>query len=222
MAMPNPVVSVIIPVFNREEFLPRALTSLQNQDFQDFEAIIVDDGSTEGSTLVGLTVAEKDPRFRVLILKNSGPATARNSALPFVRSPYITFLDSDDEYEPTHLSHRLAYIKQHPAVDIVHGGHKVIGSNLVPDRHNPSKLISTDECVLGATIFCKRKAFEALGGFRNLPYAEDADFIERAAKDYRIDKVSEPTYIYHREGTDSITHRASHLPAPSLSPLSYY
>ena len=76
-----PFISVIIPVYNAQEFLPGALESIETQDFADWEVILVDDGSTDGSPALCDSYAQRDPRFRVIHQENAGTSAARNTAL---------------------------------------------------------------------------------------------------------------------------------------------
>ncbi len=95
-----PKISVIIPVYNVEKYLDRCLTSLINQTFTDFEVLLVDDGSTDGSGVICDAWAEKDSRFRVFHQENAGQAVARNRMLDVADGEYIAFLDSDDYIHP--------------------------------------------------------------------------------------------------------------------------
>ena len=95
-----PRISVIIPVFNVEAFLPRCLDSLLAQSFPDWEAVCVDDGSTDGSGAILDDYAARDPRFRVIHKANGGVSAARNTALPLLGGEYTLMMDSDDFLHP--------------------------------------------------------------------------------------------------------------------------
>lgn len=95
-----PAISVIVPCYNTQQFLPRCLESLQRQSFQDWEAICVDDGSTDGTSALLDSYAEKDKRFVVLHKHNEGVSIARNKALELAQGAYILFVDSDDFLHP--------------------------------------------------------------------------------------------------------------------------
>ena len=95
-----PRISVIIPVFNVEAFLPRCLDSLLAQSFPDWEAVCVDDGSTDGSGAILDDYAARDPRFRVIHKANGGVSAARNTALPLLGGEYTLLMDSDDFLHP--------------------------------------------------------------------------------------------------------------------------
>ena len=91
--------SVIVPVYNVEAYLPCCLQSLQKQTLKDMEVILVDDGSTDGSSVIAERFAESDPRFRYFRKENGGLSDARNFGLPYAEGDYIAFLDSDDWVE---------------------------------------------------------------------------------------------------------------------------
>lgn len=93
-------ISIIIPVYNVEAYLPRCLDSLLNQTFQDWEALCVDDGSTDGSAAILDTYAARDPRFHVVHKTNGGVSAARNTALPLISGEYTLMMDADDFLHP--------------------------------------------------------------------------------------------------------------------------
>ena len=98
-------VSVIIPVYNVEKYLDWCLESLEAQTFGDFEAICVNDGSTDSSREILSRWEAKDSRFRVIDKENGGPSAARNLGIRSATSEYIFSLDSDDRFHPTALEH---------------------------------------------------------------------------------------------------------------------
>ena len=114
----TPAISVVLPVHNRETTIAEAVRSVLCQQFQDFELIVVDDGSTDRSAEV---VGElDDPRLRVIRLsKNAGGNVARNRGIEAARAPLIAFLDSDDSYLPHKLGFTTHYFADHPDVDVL-------------------------------------------------------------------------------------------------------
>ena len=95
-----PAVSIVMPVYQAEAHLAETLESVAAQTFRDFEALCVDDGSSDLSGKILDGFAEKDPRFRVFHRTNSGPGASRNFALEQATAKYVIFLDSDDLFEP--------------------------------------------------------------------------------------------------------------------------
>lgn len=94
----NPKISVIIPVFNSEKYLEKALESILFQTFNDFEIICIDDGSTDNSLKICYKEAEKDTRIKVICQGNKGVSFARNKGIKAAKGDYIIFLDADDYY----------------------------------------------------------------------------------------------------------------------------
>lgn len=115
MSISKPAISVIVPVYNVEKYLDQCLTSLLEQTFTDFEAILVDDGSTDSSYQICKKYAEKDKRFTAYEKENGGASTARNVGLKNAEGEYIFFLDSDDWLEPNTLETMITTAKKENA-----------------------------------------------------------------------------------------------------------
>lgn len=101
--MNSPLISIIVPVYNVERYLPKCLDSIQAQTFTDFEAVLVDDGSTDGSGRICDEYATKDKRFKVIHKENGGVSSARNKGLEECRGQWCCFVDSDDWLDPAYL-----------------------------------------------------------------------------------------------------------------------
>ena len=108
----EPLISVIIPVYNVEASLHLALDSLLNQTFRDWEAVCVDDGSIDGSGACLDEYAGRDSRIKVIHKENGGVSSARNCGLKLARAPYITMLDADDYFEPSALEQLYLCMKE--------------------------------------------------------------------------------------------------------------
>ncbi len=100
MTKKSPLVSVIIPVYNCEDFLQRCLDSVFAQTFQDFELITINDGSKDGSLGILRANAKKRENMQVIDQKNSGQGFARNMAVDMAKGEYVLFVDADDFIEP--------------------------------------------------------------------------------------------------------------------------
>lgn len=136
-----PRMSVVMAVFNRERMVMRAIESILAQDFEDFEFVIVDDGSRDRTAEVIASVA--DPRIRFVSLPaNGGIAIARNTGLAMARGEFIVTMDSDDVARPNRLREQYAYLRRHDDVDIVGSWvTKVQGGRRTPLQHNPQDAI---------------------------------------------------------------------------------
>lgn len=115
----KPVISIIIPVYNVEKFLPQCLDSIICQTYKDFEVIMVDDGSPDGSGIICDAYAEKDNRFLVIHKQNAGVSAARNTGIEVARGEWISFIDSDDFVEPDYLE--AFHLKDNDADLIIQG-----------------------------------------------------------------------------------------------------
>jgi glycosyltransferase involved in cell wall biosynthesis len=109
-------VSVVIPLYNKARHVRRAINSVLNQTFQDFEVIVVDDGSTDGGGEVVRQMA--DPRIRLIVQDNAGVSAARNRGILEAKSDLIAFLDADDEWLPCFLETVLGLRARHPGAGI--------------------------------------------------------------------------------------------------------
>lgn len=109
-----PKVSVIVPVYKVEKYLPECIESILAQTFTDFELILVDDGSPDNSGKICDDYASRDPRIRVFHKENGGVSSARNLGIKNAQSDYIAFLDSDDWWKPEFLEKMLALAQKYP------------------------------------------------------------------------------------------------------------
>ena len=101
--MENPKVSILVPIYNVEKYLPRCIESVLSQDFKAYELILVDDGSPDQCPQICDEYAKKDTRIKVIHKKNGGLADARNVALDVMTGEYVVCVDSDDYISPTHI-----------------------------------------------------------------------------------------------------------------------
>lgn len=205
--MKPPFFSVIMTTYNRAALLHRALTSLFAQTEQDWEAILIDDGSTDNTRAHIDSFLKDSDKITYIYQENTGFITAKNRGIQRAKGAYITFLDSDDQYAPRHLERRKTFLLQNPEIDLLRGGVEIIGNAYVPDAKNPGKKIHLSECAISGSFFIKREAVLDLEGFQAKPLKTDADFLRRAvAANLQIRKIEAPkTYIYHRDTGSSIT-----------------
>jgi glycosyltransferase involved in cell wall biosynthesis len=201
----SPVVSIIIPAYNRAEKLERAIQSILNQTYKNWELIVVDDGSLDESYKIVKNFVIEHEKIRYAFHKNRGVTLTMNVGMKMSIGKYITFLGSDDEYKPEHLALRVEYLDKNPTIDLLHGGAEIIGERFVKDKNDLTKMIDLNDCILGGTLFGKSEIFQKINGFRDKSYSGESDLIERAEKICKIEKVNFPTYIYYRDDPNSIT-----------------
>ncbi len=117
----SPTVSIVLPTYNRARFLPQAFASIRSQTFQDWDLIVVDDGSTDDTCEVVAALGRSVPQpVRYLRQENAGPAAARNAGVDRASGKYVAFYDSDDRWWPEHLADCVTALEANPDVDWVY------------------------------------------------------------------------------------------------------
>ena len=195
-------VSVIIPTYNREKTILRALQSVLEQTYTNIEVLVIDDGSTDGTA--DIINGVDDDRVKYIVLeKNGGPSNARNVGVQIAEGEWIAFQDSDDCWHADKLEVQMAYAKEHPEYAMIYCMYNAIlesGVQLViPPKPwfgvMEGKMVSTllQRNMIGApTVVAKREAFLEAGGFDTSYNAlEDWDFAIRFALQYEIGFVKE-------------------------------
>lgn len=202
----QPFFSIILTTFNRAHLLERAVASVIAQQFENWELLIIDDGSQDHTRDLVLPYVLRDRRITYHAQQNHGTAYSRNAGIRYSQGDYITFLDSDDEYLPDHLATRHQLLESDPSIDLLHGGIEVIGEEYVADKYDPTKKIAISDCVVGGTFFINRTLIEKAGLFDDtILYSDDSAFFERAVvRGANIVKTSIPTYRYYRTEADSL------------------
>jgi hypothetical protein len=186
--MSKHLVSVIIPCYRAAATLQVAVRSVLEQSFQDFEIIIVDDGSTDDSLCVAAALADGDPRISVIAQVNAGPAAARNHGIAQAHGIFIGFLDADDSWAIDHLASHMAHFAATPDCGVSFARIAFCDAALVPGGRTSAYLAClklTD--VLGENAICttsnivaRAGLFVELGGFdRRLTHGEDQEWIAR-------------------------------------------
>ena len=181
----SPLVSVIIPVFNGQETICRAIDSVLAQSYREHEIIVVDDGSTDSSISLLWNYGSK---IRLVEQKHAGNSTARNQGLKLARGEYVAFLDADDFWVQEKLAIQVEILGRHPSVGLTFGNLEVVdkqgeklGFTMVPShlRYAPSwqDLLLKGPVILASTVLARREIVRKVGGF-------DADlFISRGYED---------------------------------------
>ena len=203
-------IDIILCTYNRAHLIKNAILSVRAQTYSQWRLLIIDDGSTDQTAEVIKQFQSEDIRIEYYKIKHSGLSRARNAGIQKAAARFVTFIDSDDEYNPDHLMLRVEYFVQHPDIDLVHGGVKLIGEKedfYVVDVFDEKKLIHIQDCCVGSTLFGKLEVFKSLQGFKIVAYSAESDFLERAQKRYNIAKVAFPTYRYNLMQGDRICKR---------------
>ena len=205
-----PLVSVIMPTFNRLQFLPAALASLFDQSYPHWELIVADDGS-EAATRGYLQSLSVHPRVRLLWLPHSGrPAVARNAALRVARGDLVAFLDSDDLWLPEKLARQIASLREHPrrlwsytAFALVNaaGEPQPQRASTAPGGSILERMLRNEIIIMPSSVVVTRAVLERLGAFdEELVMSEDEELWLRLAVESEIDGIDEPLTLIRRHG----------------------
>ncbi len=199
--MSLPLISVIIPTYNRAAYLAEAIASVTSQTWSPLELIVVNDGSTDetAATLAGLVAKPQPVSLRILCQDNAGPGAARNAGVAVARGEFLAFLDSDDLWLPDKLSRQMAVLQERPETDAVYGhGMQFLSPELsVAER---TRFAHLDGRVLPAPIapslLIRRGAFARVGPFDPaLRIGVDMDWYSRLCElPLGVVMLAEPVY----------------------------
>ncbi len=174
----NPLVSVIVPVYNMEQYLGETIESILKTDYHPFEVIIVDDGSKDNSFAVAQSYAKKDNRVKAFTQPNSGTCTTRNKAITLANGEYILPVDGDDMISADFISLAINEFKNNDKVKVVCPKAEFFGDrqgawNLPPFSLN---LLARKNIISACALF-KKSDWESVGGYcAEIIYREDWDF----------------------------------------------
>jgi glycosyltransferase involved in cell wall biosynthesis len=187
----NPLVSVIIPCYNGEAYLKEAIESALTQSHQPIEVLVIDDGSTDGSSVI----AQKFP-VRYIKQQNRGLTASRNRGILESRGSYIVFLDADDRLKPAAIEIGLRALAENPECAMTVGDHLFVsedGSHLANSRKeclqkfHYEALLKSNFIEMISSVLFRRSVLEQVAGFdTRLRVAEDYDLYLRIARDYSI------------------------------------
>lgn len=207
-----PSVSVIIPTYNRCDFVREAMASVLAQTFQDFELIVVDDGSTDGTA----DVVREFPRIRYLSQENRGVSAARNVGVAVSRGELIAFLDSDDLWQPQKLATQVAFFATRPDAHICQTEEVWVRNGVRVNPRNKHRKPSGDIfaaslhlCLVSpSAVMMRRELFDHMGGFdEELPACEDYDLWLRISAHNLVYLIDEALVIKRGGHADQLSHR---------------
>ncbi len=219
MSQGNYRISVVIPAYNSEQYICRAIDSVLGQTYSAYEIIVVDDGSVDGTSNV---VAKYGDKIRYICQDNAGPGAARNTGINAAEGNWIAFLDADDEYLPHRLEYQVKLLKQNPGIHWCAGNYKkILGENI----ENVSSDVNEDVEILvhsdyfamtlagkvswtGAMLISKDILLET-GGFRtDIKISEDTDLWYRIAYKYpAIGYVDNILSLYYIDTAGSLSRK---------------
>ena len=221
-----PLVSVVMPVYNGERFLAEAIDSILTQTFSDFELIIVDDGSTDGSAAIIQAYAERDARVRSVQLDmNEGVARARNRGIALSSGKYIAAMDSDDISLPERLQRQVEFLESHPDIGAVGVGTRMVDedvTSLLDYRLPKGHALIVFEMLVGGTgivrpsSMVRREILVSGRGYDpDYQFSDDFELFLRLVweKAIRYANLSAVLYIYRRhEASVTQTYKARRVP----------
>jgi hypothetical protein len=225
-----PAISVVMPVYNAGRHLRLAIESVLAQTFANFEFLVCDDGSTDGSVDVAEGYARADPRVQLLRAPHEGFVSRLNAGLRAARGDLIARMDADDESLPERFERQHAFLHAHPDVVVVGTDYAIIdedGDLLGIGRHRTehdalvSKLLAGDLGVIGhPTAMMRRGGVLGVGGYRERYGAteSDLDLWFRLAKVGKLANMPEVLFRY-RQNARSITYTLRHVQGPLIDEL---
>ena len=201
-----PRVSIIMPAYNRAEFIGDGVRSLQTQPGIEPEIIVVDDGSSDGSDAIVEAIAAADTRVELVRQRHKGVAAARNTGLSRATGEFVSFLDSDDICAPGKIIRQVR--KLAPRVDVTGVvGHRIYFTDIGPDllpRPGSRWDRKLDICLASAVF--RRDVFDRYDGFDEaLTFGEDIDFYFRLFEDDAKFIIEMETAIYYRRHANNMT-----------------
>ncbi|MDP3704046.1 MAG: glycosyltransferase [Candidatus Omnitrophota bacterium] len=204
-----PTVSVITPTYNRAALVREAIESILAQTFADWEAVVVDDGSTDSTPEILRDYARRDPRIRVARQNNQGLTAARNHGLRLAQGEFIAFLDDDDLWLPEKLHVQVAFMRTHPQAALSYSRFYLLGSRNGGQPVYPKRPGMTyRELVQGnfiqvPTVMVRRNGLDAVGEFSPAYRgAQDFDLWLRIARRYPIGFIDQPLACYRKHGAN--------------------
>jgi glycosyltransferase involved in cell wall biosynthesis len=222
----DPLVSVVIPVFNGAPFVAKAVASVRAQTFKDVEIIVVDDGSTDGTQAV-LAELQRTMGITWFQQEHGGPARSRNRGIQAARGEFIALLDCDDVWLPEKLEAQLALMRSRPDVGVVHTDYEVVdqgGTVLerVCARLSQEPLVQAfvgGHAALPSTLLIRRHVLEKVGSLNPELYgSEDSDLTIRLfaatgfeCLDWVLVRKLQRGHGYRDVAFDEATHRANVL-----------
>jgi len=220
-----PEVSVIIPTYNSARYLKEAVDSVLAQSFEDFEVIVVDDGSTDDTETV---MRQYQSRVRHIMQSNAGVSAARNRGIEESHGRYIAFLDADDVWHAQKLERQLTALAEHPECRACYSAFEVANQNLITfdirrsSRRGPTLvdlLLRGNVIGTPSTVLCERVLFEGSGKFDpEMSQCADWDMWVRLAQHTEFLYLEQPLVTY-RQHDRNMSRNATLLESDSLRVL---
>jgi glycosyltransferase involved in cell wall biosynthesis len=221
--MQPPTVSVVMPVYNERPYLEGAIGSVLHQSFEDFEFIIVNDGSTDGSKDVLECFADTEQRIRVVHQENQGVSSALNRGLDLSRGRYIARMDGDDVTHPERFERQVRFLDDHPQIGVLGTKSEYIDTDGNPHSwgHWPIPIEPTiiawrllfNTCVTHPSVMMRHDLVDELGGYAEWAFpAEDYELWTRAVRKTRLANLPATLHRLRRhEESVTVSRRADQI-----------
>jgi len=212
MTKTQPLISVIMPTYNRGGFISEAIESVLNQTWSNFELIVIDDGSTDG-TRDQLEKYGSDGRFKYIYQENKGQSVARNRGLKEAEGGFVAFLDSDNIWLPDKLERQVEIVNENQDCDIFYGdcilineeGAEISRKNMPRYSGNITKHLIKDNHVSMNTTLTRKKCFDDLGGLSGeVRVGDDYELWLRLSTKFRF-KYTPGYFVKYRVMDDQIS-----------------
>lgn len=204
--MPDPLVSILLPVFNAERYLPAALGSMLAQSFDDWEMICINDGSRDGSRQILDSLAERDARVRVVHQENQGLVRTLNRGIALAGGSLVCRMDADDIAMPERLRLQVDFLRGRPGHVAVGGAilkidadSDPLGVERLPREHDEieAALLHRKTGLFHPTALIRASALSAVGGYREeYEWVEDHDLWLRLAQRGRLGNLNDLVLCY--------------------------
>lgn len=184
---PQKLVSIVIAAYNIEKYVSQTIESALNQTYKNIEVIIVNDGSTDGTSNIIETYAKKDTRIVIFNQANKGVSAARNAGFKIAKGEYFCIVDADDIMLPIKIESQVDFLENNSSADFAYskvyyfidGTHAIYRHDLatISGAHVYEKLLQYGNFIYTSTVFFRRNVFDQFGGFdENLRSAEEFDY----------------------------------------------
>lgn len=209
MVKENPLVSVVIPTYNRPKYLQRAVDSVREQTYENIEIVIIDDCPSNPVESIAKQFSDSRIRY-VRHEENKGVCAARNTGITEAIGDYLCFLDDDDEWRERKVESQMEVLAENPSVGLVYTGTQYVGDSLEllsvtkpTQQGNVSRELLLEDFVPFSTILVKREVIEIAGMLdTNLTNWEDWEWCVRLSKQTELGYVEQPLVLIHKGSHD--------------------
>ncbi len=234
--MKTPLISVIIPLYNKEKYIKRTLDSVFDQSLDSFEVIVVDDGSTDKSTNL-INTSYNDPRLRLISQRNAGPGSARNHGIALANANFIAFIDADDQWHPDFLKKQYKCLLENPDCGVAISRYamndqeslshndQILQENAgifqLSDDTPLDTMVSLLTAMTTGNMLWHKSVIEKYNGFyeHKCMFGEDHFLMISILLNYHIYINDEPLLIYHIQASSLTKKRKTYEDIHTFKPL---